>query len=131
MMPRKGSSIVEVTRVVIEIVKKHDVGVAWFSPPVTYWPRGMCFQIGVPISDDPKKNESLRAAFRDLIKTCAERGWGEERTTPVFQDYVRSVYSLNDHILLRVTEKIKDALDPKGIISAGRYGVWPKNMRKK
>ena len=25
---------------------------------------------------------------------------------------------------------IKDALDPNGIISAGRYGVWPKHLRK-
>jgi len=24
----------------------------------------------------------------------------------------------------------KDAVDPNGILSAGRYGVWPKHLRK-
>ncbi len=38
-------------------------------------------------------------------------------------------YSFGDHKLRRVNEQIKDALDPNGIISAGRYGVWPKHLR--
>ena len=39
------------------------------------------------------------------------------------------VYSFGDHKLRRVNEQIKDALDPNGIISAGRYGVWPERYR--
>ena len=31
--------------------------------------------------------------------------------------------------LTRMREKIKDAVDPNGIISAGRYGVWPRHLR--
>jgi len=39
-------------------------------------------------------------------------------------------YSFNNSILRRVNERIKDALDPNGILSAGRYGVWPKHLRE-
>ena len=27
-------------------------------------------------------------------------------------------------------ETIKDAVDPNGVLSAGRYGIWPKHLRK-
>ena len=32
--------------------------------------------------------------------------------------------------LLRFHETVKDAVDPSGILSAGRYGIWPKHLRK-
>ncbi len=38
-------------------------------------------------------------------------------------------YSFNDHVLRRFNETIKDAVDPNGILSAGRYGIWPKHLR--
>jgi hypothetical protein len=28
-----------------------------------------------------------------------------------------------------MNETLKDALDPNGILSAGRYGIWPKHLR--
>ena len=40
------------------------------------------------------------------------------------------MYSYNDHIQRRVDERIKDALDPKGILSPGRYGIWPRHLRE-
>jgi 4-cresol dehydrogenase (hydroxylating) len=45
-------------------------------------------------------------------------------------DECAAAYSFNDHALLRLHEKIKDALDPNGVLSAGRYGIWPKHLRK-
>ena len=29
----------------------------------------------------------------------------------------------------RFVEKIKDAVDPQGILSPGRHGIWPASMR--
>jgi hypothetical protein len=33
--------------------------------------------------------------------------------------------------LLRFHEKVKDAIDPQGILAAGRAGIWPKHLRDK
>jgi len=32
-------------------------------------------------------------------------------------------------VLRRFNETLKDALDPKGIFSAGRHGIWPNHRR--
>ena len=45
-------------------------------------------------------------------------------------DDVANVYSYNNHALLRFHETVKDALDPNGILSPGKQGIWPKSMRK-
>ena len=81
--------------------------------------------------DDPKVNEASVSAFHELIMIAAEHGWGEYRTPPIFQDQVMSVYSYNNNALLRFHEVVKDAVDPKGILSPGRYGIWPRHLRGK
>ena len=44
-------------------------------------------------------------------------------------DDCAAAYSFNDHALRKLHEKIKDAVDPNGVLSAGRYGIWPKHLR--
>ncbi|HUA00483.1 MAG TPA: FAD-linked oxidase C-terminal domain-containing protein, partial [Candidatus Aquilonibacter sp.] len=60
---------------------------------------------------------------------AAEHGWGFYRTHIAFMDKVVDTYSYSNHSLLRLQETVKDALDPNGILSAGRYGIWPKHLR--
>jgi FAD/FMN-containing dehydrogenase len=60
-----------------------------------------------------------------LIDDAAERGWGEYRTHLAMMDQIANTYSFNDHAQLKLNQKIKDALDPKGILSPGKNGVWP------
>jgi 4-cresol dehydrogenase (hydroxylating) len=83
----------------------------------------------VPTWRDPERNRNSREIFSRLIDRSAEHGWGSYRTAPAFQDQVISKYSYNDSSLLRFQEKLKDSIDPNGIISPGRYGIWPANMR--
>ncbi len=75
-------------------------------------------------------NAKMRAAFEKWVQLAAERGWGEYRTPAIFQDLVAKTYSYNNNALTRLRESIKDAVDPHGILSPGRYGVWPKHLRK-
>ena len=85
----------------------------------------------LPVSRlDPAINRRSRAAFRKLIaQVAAEHGWGEYRSPPFGVDLVTGAYSFNDHALRRFHETLKDAVDPNGILSPGRGGIWPKHLR--
>ena len=100
-----------------------------FSTPSTLTPRTFARIAVVPTWRDPERNRNSREIFSRLIDRSAEHGWGSYRTAPAFQDQVISKYSYNDSSLLRFQEKLKDSIDPNGIISPGRYGIWPANMR--
>ena len=44
-------------------------------------------------------------------------------------DQVAATYDWNDGALLRLHERLKDVLDPDGILSPGKMGIWPARMR--
>jgi 4-cresol dehydrogenase (hydroxylating) len=96
---------------------------------MTNWERTMVGLFMFPISKNPEENRVVRGAFERLVHMMAEEGWAEYRAPAVFQDAVSDTYGFNDNSLRRFRERIKDAVDPNGIISAGRYGVWPKHLR--
>jgi FAD/FMN-containing dehydrogenase len=82
---------------------------------------------------DRKDLDSRRRAhwlIRTLIDDAAKRGWGEYRTRLSVMDQIAETYSFNDNAQMKLNDKIKAALDPKGIISPGKNGVWPKNYNK-
>lgn len=79
---------------------------------------------------DPGQKEKAYDLFNILIKDFAKEGYGEYRTHIDFMDQVADTYDWNDHALLRLQERIKDGLDPNGILSPGKMGIWPKHMRK-
>ncbi len=107
-------------------------GTLRFQGPVymTNWDRTLVAMIMFPIGKDKAMNAKMRAAFEKWVALAAERGWGEYRTPAIFQDLVAKTYSYNNNALTRLRESIKDAVDPNGILSPGRYGVWPKHLRK-
>ncbi len=129
IIPRSGKGFVKANRVMRQACAEHDVPLFMFSPAVTCWTRSFVLFAAVPVYKDKEKNRRLRESVLKVIQICAEHGWGEYRCPPAFQDAVMNAYSFNNNMLRRVNEKIKDALDPNGILSAGRYGVWPKHLR--
>jgi 4-cresol dehydrogenase (hydroxylating) len=129
IIPRTGKGIIEANRVMRRECKRLNIPLFMFSPAVTCWTRGYVLFAAVPVSHDKADNQRLREAVREVIGICAAHGWGEYRTPPAFQDTVMNSYSFNNNILRRVNERIKDALDPNGIMSVGRYGIWPKRLR--
>jgi (+)-pinoresinol hydroxylase len=54
---------------------------------------------------------------------------GEYRMHPAYVDQGVRLYNFNNNALLRLHETLKDALDPNGILAAGRYGIWPRHLR--
>ena len=130
IIPRDGEAIMEANRVFQETAKRLDIPFLGFSLPTTYWNRAFIYLFGFPITRDKEKDRKMREAFHEIVRVAAEHGWGEYRTAPAFQDAVVATYSFNDHALRRFHETLKDAIDPNGIISPGRYGIWPKHLRK-
>lgn len=64
-----------------------------------------------------------------LLRDAAAEGYGAYRTHPSLMDQVAATYSHNGNSLLRLSEKIKDALDPAGILAPGKQGIWPARFR--
>ncbi|ETS86189.1 Vanillyl-alcohol oxidase [Pestalotiopsis fici W106-1] len=82
---------------------------------------------------DRKDDESRRRAYtliKTLIAAAAARGWGEYRAHLALMDEIAGTYSFNDNAQMKLNEKLKNALDPKGILAPGKNGVWPANYKK-
>jgi FAD/FMN-containing dehydrogenase len=129
IIPRDGEAVFEANRVFAAAGRDFGLPVPPFSIPFCFWERSFLFLFGFPVTHDATKNKATRVAFQRLVEIAAEHGFGEYRTAPAYQDLIMSTYSFNNHALLRFHETLKDAVDPNGIISPGRYGIWPKNMR--
>lgn len=80
---------------------------------------------------DPDSRRRAQWLLKTLIDDAAERGWGEYRTHLSVMDQIAKTYSFNDHAQMKLNETIKEALDPKGILSPGKNGVWPKGYNSK
>jgi FAD/FMN-containing dehydrogenase len=130
IIPRTGEAIFEANRVFAAAAKEFGLPFLNFNLPSTYWERAFIFIFAFPVVKDVETNKKNRAAFQKLVKVAADHGWGEYRTPPAFQDAIMATYSYNNNALLRFHETVKDAIDPNGILSAGRYGIWPKHIRE-
>jgi 4-cresol dehydrogenase (hydroxylating) len=82
------------------------------------------------VHDDAEKNARRRDLFRRLVKACGQKGWAEYRAPIIFQDDAQAEYSFNNHAYRRFVETLYDAVDPNGILSPGRMGIWPKHLRR-
>jgi len=81
---------------------------------------------------DTSDPENVRRAYdvvKSMIPEAAELGYGEYRAHIDFMDLAAEQYSFGDHAYRRFVERIKDAVDPNGILAPGRHGIWPAARR--
>ena len=67
--------------------------------------------------------------FVALVHLARKFGYSEYRAHVDYMDLVAEQYDFNGRSLMTLNERIKDAVDPKGILSPGKQGIWPQRLR--
>jgi len=81
------------------------------------------------VLDDEAQIARARQTLREMIEHFGRLGYGEYRAHIDVMDVASDQYSFGDHAYRRFTQSIKDAVDPQGILSPGRHGIWPASYR--
>jgi 4-cresol dehydrogenase (hydroxylating) len=131
IIPMTGEAIFKAQRVFGELYADLALPAAnqFAALPWSYNPRALVLLFGLPTSRDAEQNRQSREIFERLVEVSAENGWAEYRTHIAFMDKVAEMYSFNDHAMRRFHETLKDAVDPNGILSPGKSGIWPRRLR--
>jgi 4-cresol dehydrogenase (hydroxylating) flavoprotein subunit len=79
--------------------------------------------------DDAHQTDLAGELVRVLISDAHAAGYGQYRAHLAYMDLAAAQYDFNNGAQLRLAETIKDALDPAGILSPGKQGVWPAAWR--
>ena len=66
---------------------------------------------------------------KGMVEPAAKLGYGEYRAHLDFMDLVAAQYDFGNHASVRLHERLKDAIDPNGILSPGKQGIWPRRFR--
>ena len=86
-----------------------------------------------PSPRTPSASRQVKAAYdvyRRLVRLTGEAGYGLYRGHIEFMDDIAAQYDWGDHAMLRLYGTLKYALDPDGILSPGKQGIWPSTMRE-
>ncbi|TAJ91582.1 MAG: FAD-binding oxidoreductase [Gammaproteobacteria bacterium] len=132
IIPMTGEAVFKAQRVFGQLYAEMNLpaGNQFFALPWSYSPRALVLLFGIPLSADIEQNRNGRRIFERMVEASAANGWGEYRTHVAFMDHVADTYSFNDHAMRRLHERLKDLLDPNGVLSPGKSGIWPRHMRE-
>ena len=89
------------------------------------------FNTGSIIFDrsDPEMTGRARELSAALIRDAAKSRLGGYRGHISEMDLIAEQFDFNRHAAMRTYELLKDAMDPEGILSPGKQGIWPKALR--
>ncbi|KAH9903843.1 glycolate oxidase [Xylariomycetidae sp. FL2044] len=77
----------------------------------------------------PEQRTGVDGVFNELFEEGKKRGFAKYRAHINHMDKNAELFDFNNHAYRRFVETLKDSLDPNGILSPGKMGIWPKWMR--
>jgi 4-cresol dehydrogenase (hydroxylating) len=126
--PLDGRDVVETYRLVRSLYDRHG----WpYLGGLIMLPRNV-IHVTTTFFDphDEVKTREVYAAYDEMVLELARVGKVPYRTNIHHMDLVAAQLDFNDGIQRRVNERLKDALDPNGILSPGKQGIWPASHRR-
>ncbi len=129
VVPMVGKEVLEIYRRRTDLFNTH--GFDHYCGLTTTSPRSF-INTGSIIFDrnDQEQCKHARELGAALIEDAKAMGLGGYRGHISEMDLIARQFDFNDHAGMRVNEQLKDCLDPEGILSPGKQGIWPKRLRE-
>ncbi|WP_310634088.1 FAD-binding oxidoreductase [Paraburkholderia sp.] len=126
--PLSGKKVYELQRWMRGEFERH--GIDHTADLIVVNARSLVSVAGVQFDiNDEASTAASYQAMQDLVREAGKIGYGEYRAHLHFMDLAQEQYGFGDHAYRRFVERIKDAVDPQGLINPGRHGIWPAGLR--
>jgi FAD/FMN-containing dehydrogenase len=79
---------------------------------------------------DERQTRAAYDAYAEMASELAGMGYPVYRTNIQCMDLIADTFDWGNHAQRRLNELLKDTLDPNGILSPGKQGIWPKHLRR-
>ncbi|KAF9894961.1 hypothetical protein FE257_004583 [Aspergillus nanangensis] len=78
----------------------------------------------------PEEEARIHSLFKNLLRDGTRQGYLPYRTHVSYMDDLAAELQFNDSAFVRFNADLKDSLDPNGILSPGKSGIWNKNVSR-
>lgn len=125
--PLTGADVAESIRLRRELYRRHGLP---YGAGIILLQR--CALHISPIAFDTRDEQATRAgyaAYNAMAADLGRAGYPVYRTNIQSMDVVADQFDFGGHAQRRFNERLKDLLDPNGILSPGKQGIWPRHLR--
>ncbi|MBO9578079.1 MAG: FAD-binding oxidoreductase [Microbacteriaceae bacterium] len=131
VVPLTGEHVREVVDL-LRGISEREAGVNFVAGLCTISERSTVLVSGLnfDVHDEAAAKRAF-ATVKRMVREAGRLGYGEYRAHLDFMDEAAEEYSFGDHAYRRFVERVKDAVDPNGILSPGRHGIWPSSRRSR